>query len=169
MLKWLSDNAGLLGWAGGALTGAAAFVAWMVAAIKREGDLRYERKRPTRTPEEQQLRIESLARQILSGPIIKEFADNTVLRAYERPEFRASVEDTFDTSMRFQARVDARIEHKAIDENLKQDIRFEKFRNEIGAEIRGAVAGSQTAIFNKIDILFEKLGELQSIQMNANK
>jgi hypothetical protein len=147
-------------------------VRWLTVEIdlvKKTADERYEPKRAQRTAEEDQLRIDSLARRILSGPIIKEFSDNTVLAAYERPEFRRAVETTVDISLPIQNRIDARIEHKAIDENLKQDIRFEKFRNEVGAEIRHAVSGSQTAIFEKIDLLFDKIGELQSIQMQANK
>jgi len=147
-------------------------VRWLTVEIdlvKKTADDRYEPKRPQRTAEEDQHRIDSLSRRILSGPIIKEFADNTVNRAFEMPEFRKAVEETVEISLPIQKRIDARIEHKAIDENLKQDIRFEKFRNEVGAEIRHAVSGSQTAIFAKIDLLFDKIGELQSIQMGSNK
>lgn len=74
----------------------------------------------------------------------------------------------FDHPM-FNERADARFAHRAIGEKMEQELRFEKFRNEVGSEIRHAVSGSQTAIFAKIDLLFDKIGELQSLQMQGKK
>lgn len=70
----------------------------------------------------------------------------------------------FDHPM-FIERTDARIAHKSIYEKLDQELRFEKFRNEIGAEIRATVAGSQTAIFKRFDDLLEQVGEIRRSQM----
>jgi uncharacterized protein YneF (UPF0154 family) len=61
----------------------------------------------------------------------------------------------------FTERVDARITHKEVAVRLELDLRFERLRSEFGAEMRAAVEGSQTAVFKKIDLIFDKLDELQ--------
>jgi len=105
MVDWLAKDPGLVWSAFG--------VIWLGAtwALKKWADALYEPKRPIRTPEEQQHRNDSLARSILSGEVIKEFAENTKNSAYGSTGFRESVENIARTSVPFRDAVDERVKH----------------------------------------------------------
>lgn len=117
--------------------------------FKSEAEKKFEPKRPERTPEEQQLRVDSLARQILSGKVIGEFATNTKFDAINGDAMWKRIEHVSCESMAIQDKMDRRAKHAVNNFDTELGARFSKIHD----EIRSRVSDSQAILISEIQKL----------------
>lgn len=107
-LQWCIDNFGFVsGVAAG--VGAPAF-GWFSWSVKRWLDSRYERRR-SQTDDARKQRIDAIAREVFSSPILHEFTRSTVTSTLQSPEHAQAVEGVIANSIPIQRLIDARFAH----------------------------------------------------------
>lgn len=108
ILQWCLSN---IGFVFGAVAGISGPIfGWLVWPLKNWLDGRYERRR-SQSDEAKKQRMDSIAREVLSLPVLHEYAKSTVTAAFQSPEHTQSIEGIIANSIPIQRVIDSRVTH----------------------------------------------------------
>lgn len=155
ILGWCLENPSAV-IAGGTLL--ASGIGWIVW---KKADERYERRRSD-DPEKKRLRVEQIAREVLSSDVIDEFARSTTFAAYRDPKFQDQVEHIVRNSVEVRNAIDDRVRHGFNNFDSTLSLALTKLGDGLQADVRKQMSESQA-------MFIEALGDLKDAVQALDK
>jgi len=145
---WLVENAlSVIGLASGAFAVATPVVAW---ALRKWLAQSFELRRPRLTDAEKAEEMERLARSVLSTPVIREFAESSIVSEEQSARFFGAVENIAVRSMAVRDCMRDQAKHVALSQESALRVVISEAVRGVGADLQKQLSDSQAMFMSEL-------------------
>lgn len=151
--EWVAQNPGE---AIGVASSACVLIGWLL--VKWLGD-KFEPKRPELTDKQKSEEMERLARSVLSTPVIREFAESSIVTEEQSARFFENVENVVTRSMAVRDCMREQAKHVALSQESALRVVISDAVRGVGAELQKQLSDSQALFMSEIRAMRTEMSE----------
>lgn len=151
--EWVAQNPGEAIGIGSTALGLAG---WLL--VKWLGD-KFEPKRPELTDKQKSEEMERLARSVLSTPVIREFAESSIVTEEQSARFFETVENVVTRSMAVRDCMREQAKHVALSQESALRVVISDAVRGVGAELQKQLSDSQALFMSEIRAMRTEMSE----------
>lgn len=151
--EWVAQNPGE---AIGVASSACVLIGWLL--VKWLGD-KFEPKRPELSEKQKAEEMERLARSVLSTPVIREFAESSIVTEEQSARFFETVENVVTRSMAVRDCMREQAKHVALSQESALRVVISDAVRGVGAELQKQLSDSQAMFMSEIRAMRTEMSE----------
>lgn len=151
--EWVAQNPGE---AIGVASSACVLIGWLL--VKWLGD-KFEPKRPELSEKQKAEEMERLARSVLSTPVIREFAESSIVTEEQSARFFETVENVVTRSMAVRDCMREQAKHVALSQESALRVVISDAVRGVGAELQKQLSDSQALFMSEIRAMRTEMSE----------
>lgn len=151
--EWVAQNPGE---AIGIASSACVLIGW--GLVKWLGD-KFEPKRPELSEKQKAEEMERLARSVLSTPVIREFAESSIVTEEQSARFFETVENVVTRSMAVRDCMREQAKHAALSQESALRVVISDAVRGVGAELQKQLSDSQALFMSEIRAMRTEMSE----------
>lgn len=148
--EWVAQNPGE---AIGVASSACVLIGWLL--VKWLGD-KFEPKRPELSEKQKAEEMERLARSVLSTPVIREFAESSIVTEEQSARFFETVENVVTRSMAVRDCMREQAKHVALSQESALRVVISDAVRGVGAELQKQLSDSQALFMSELRAMREE-------------
>lgn len=155
--EWVAENAlGIIGTIFGLSGPFALFLAWVLRKWLAQS---FELRKPRLTDAEKAEEMERLARSVLSTPVIREFAESSIVTEEQSARFFETVENVVTRSMAVRDCMREQAKHVALSQESALRVVISDAVRGVGAELQKQLSDSQALFMSEIRAMRMEMSE----------
>lgn len=151
--EWVAQNPGE---AIGVASSACVLIGWLL--VKWLGD-KFEPKRPELSEKQKAEEMERLARSVLSTPVIREFAESSIVTEEQSARFFENVENVVTRSMAVRDCMREQAKHVALSQESALRVVISDAVRGVGAELQKQLSDSQALFMSELRAMRTEMSE----------
>ena len=151
--EWVAQNPGE---AIGVASSACVLIGWLL--VKWLGD-KFEPKRPELSEKQKAEEMERLARSVLSTPVIREFAESSIVTEEQSARFFETVENVVTRSMAVRDCMREQAKHVALSQESALRVVISDAVRGVGAELQKQLSDSQALFMSELRAMRTEMSE----------
>lgn len=151
--EWVAQNPGE---AIGVASSACVLIGWLL--VKWLGD-KFEPKRPELSEKQKAEEMERLARSVLSTPVIREFAESSIVTEEQSARFFETVENVVTRSMAVRDCMREQAKHVAFSQESALRVVISDAVRGVGAELQKQLSDSQALFMSELRAMRTEMSE----------
>lgn len=151
--EWVAQNPGE---AIGVASSACVLIGWLL--VKWLGD-KFEPKRPELSEKQKAEEMERLSRSVLSTPVIREFAESSIVTEEQSARFFETVENVVTRSMAVRDCMREQAKHVALSQESALRVVISDAVRGVGAELQKQLSDSQALFMSEIRAMRTEMSE----------
>lgn len=151
--EWVAQNPGE---AIGVASSACVLIGWLL--VKWLGD-KFEPKRPELSEKQKAEEMERLARSVLSTPVIREFAESSIVTEEQSARFFETVENVVTRSMAVRDCMREQAKHVALSQESALRVVISDAVRGVGAELQKQLSDSQALFMSELRAMRMEMSE----------
>lgn len=155
--EWVAENAlGIIGTIFGLSGPFALFLAWVLRKWLAQS---FELRKPRLTDAEKAEEMERLARSVLSTPVIREFAESSIVTEEQSARFFETVENIVTRSMAVRDCMREQAKHVALSQESALRVVISDAVRGVGAELQKQLSDSQALFMSELRAMRAEMSE----------